>query len=218
MVLQKVVNQTKNLQVEGSAQRGSPVNFTRHLEFWSGRVFEGVHNHMMELLRKCNFDLQSLRFEQFESGPKLQFDTRIFNRLSNCNFGPKFLVPFKPKLHFRSNSNMWLQCMNFFRHFSGPKFKMLCIRLPCTTSTKTDRLRDTSPIPDKVFNHPGPQLQKTTSGQDQVKARQEDNRIFLLISSWELKVKKSVKDHLQGQEISQETMTFGESERELLAR
>ena len=83
-------------------------------------------------------------------------------------------------------------------------------------------IKDSSPIPDKVFNHPGPQLQKTISGQGQVKARRKDNRIFRLISSWEVKVKKSVKawlkGHLQGQKIPQEIMTFGESERELLAR
>ena len=79
-------------------------------------------------------------------------------------------------------------------------------------------ITDSSPIPDKVFNHRGPQLQKTISGQGQVKARQKDNQIFRLISSWEVKVKKSVKDYLQGQKLSQETMTFGESERELLAR
>ena len=79
-------------------------------------------------------------------------------------------------------------------------------------------ITDSSPIPDKVFNHRGPQLQKTISGQGQVKARQKDNQIFRLISSWEVKVKKSVKGYLQGQKISQETMTFGESGRELLAR
>ena len=44
-------------------------------------------------------------------------------------------------------------------------------------------ITDSSPIPDKVSNHRGPQLQKTISGRDQVKVRQEDNRIFRLIFS-----------------------------------
>ena len=45
-------------------------NYSRQLEFWSRKVFEGIHYHMLDLLRTCSFDLQSLRFEQFESRPK----------------------------------------------------------------------------------------------------------------------------------------------------
>ena len=58
-------------------------------------MFEGVQNHLFELLRKCNFgpkfslrNVQSCRFEHFESGPKLQFDMWWKINASSCNFGP----------------------------------------------------------------------------------------------------------------------------------
>ena len=58
---------------------------TRGSLFWSRKVFEGVHSHVMGLLRKSDFGPFNFLFEIFDHVSKSNFGAIKIDR--KCNFG-----------------------------------------------------------------------------------------------------------------------------------
>ena len=59
---------------------------TRGSLFWSRKVFEGVHSHVMSLLRKSDFGPLSFLFEMYDHVSKSDFGPFLIVRISD--FGP----------------------------------------------------------------------------------------------------------------------------------
>ena len=59
---------------------------TRGSLFWSRKVFEGVHSHVMSLLRKSDFGPLSFLFEMYDHMSKSDFGPFLIVRISD--FGP----------------------------------------------------------------------------------------------------------------------------------
>jgi len=62
-----------------------PISHTRGSLFCSGKVFEGVHSHVMDLLRKSDFAPLNFLFKSYDHVSKSDF-APFFDRISD--FGP----------------------------------------------------------------------------------------------------------------------------------